>query len=967
MAEASVVKACDLEVAAAISAAGEAVTATSSTTTSIGPEHHAWCCGKLRDCDQSLVVSGLGCKQTTMSLLVWLLERESVADRAWGPVRALAHNPQVAAVGLTALYMVFCLLWLVWRPFALVLGEGGAWLACAYGLRRASACVARFATFPGSFRNVRLDVEREYGRRLSQRLEVAARALECWWIDLHPRARMEIDRETFARHVEEARVARSQLLEPLRDAMAMLAPPASLFSSSSSSSSSSGAADEKKNKKGAAEATAVDADVVVSLEEGDAGSPDWRELSAEAIDAFAAVKAAIDNVIVASSGVESVTALLLSCPAAHFARTRCEALDANVARAAYDLATACRELARCSALVLPQHRAAAAAAQAAAAASSSSPEASPRGSPLADAAAAIVGVARAPCPKPLDSAFGLALLRAELARSYGATQFWVTSGRTRVDCCVIPPHFSRAATPGAQPVPTVLLCAPNAVLYESFGMAPRDGAGWVATYARLGLQVVVWNLRGYGRTPGLPSPAENGADGVAVVRYLRQKRGVPKLLVHGESIGGMVATHVAHHFTRRRPQTAIDALVADRTFSNLHVEAQYLTGVRAAATALPLATCWRAEDANSLGKFVQSSCPKLIASDACDHMIPDQASLKAGVAIFSELGDAAPRRRDLSGDLAVSDALGVAPTPAFRADLLPSSDAWRLTDAAIAHFAACARHVAARARAYRRDDDPPAGPKSDPDVSSDVRLPFFPGTPRTPRRRQRRRAAQQHRRPPDSDDSDDDRASAIAPARSLSIDSIDSSWCLETLAWQILENVDGGCGQALGRALAADLGAVRAWVCSYVTWPNGAPNKLVDGVPDSLDNNNTDDDGDRSWESADASDDDPENPPFVDRPPPLSVHDASVALDKLLAHDDQRKNLPTPQPLVESLTFVVHFLRAIAARAHAREEKNNRLDVGSLLVLTCGHNAPYSPRERDAYLGWLQVNFLDRAATPPTS
>lgn len=922
----------------------------------------SWWASKVGRCDP---LEPFRCKQTTMWLAIKLLERESVADRAWGPVRAIAYNPQLSAVVLTVIYLVYLVLWMAWAPVAR-LSEGCAWLLALLAVRRVSACVARFATFPGSFRNVQLDLEREYGNRLAQRLETAARYLEIWWIDTHPRACVDIDIDTFARHVEEASVMR-QNLRSLLESMALV---------------SSGP-------------LAGDA-------AGDLGTIEWNELSAEAADAFAAIKAALEHALAACTGLEQLTARLLACDTTNFARARREAVETQVGggAAAYEVATACRELVRCAGLVLPQHRAAAAAAMASMPNQRAGDVAPPTRGPLAEAASAVRSVLRAPCPKPLDSAFGLTLLRAELTRSFGATQFWVENARdgTKIDCCFIPPRFERQSSDSSlsvlpKPVPTVLFCAPNAVLYESFGMSPREGYSWVATYARnLGLQVVVWNLRGYGRTKGLPSPADNGADGVAIVDYLRSVCGVPALLVHGESIGGMVATNIAHHYCNEpNPEHSppvVRALVADRTFSNLAIEAQYLTGIRASATALWLATMWRARDTDSLGKFIAAACPKLIASDACDHMIPDQASLKAGVAMLSELGDGAPRRRDLDRKLAISDALGQPPgPPIYRADLLPQPEAgddlsWRLTDAAIAHFVACARHVANAARSSSSPSDACGDEREDEDVAANgstarkaVGLTFFSAGGAATRRRQRhsrgssRRSlhATNHKRRSmtwsptrqsgEEDDGDEEVPPARSPSRSLSREESSSPQTPEAIAWHILQSVDGGCGQALGRALEADLGAVRAWVCSYATWPNGAPNKLIDGVLDTwcLDSEDEVLADDQESTAAQIS-------VQSEKQLAMDVPDAAAALDELLDQEAQRCAHTGARPVLDSLKFVSSFLHALSARANRNARCGDRSTrLGSLLVLGCGHNAPYSLKEREAFLAWLKVNFLDHA------
>lgn len=46
-----------------------------------------------------------------------------------------------------------------------------------------------------------------------------------------------------------------------------------------------------------------------------------------------------------------------------------------------------------------------------------------------------------------------------------------------------------------------------------------------------------------------------------VVHFLKTRLKVPHFVVHGQSLGGMLATHVAPHAS---------LLVADRTYSSLH-------------------------------------------------------------------------------------------------------------------------------------------------------------------------------------------------------------------------------------------------------------------------------------------------------------------------------------------------------------------------------------------------------------
>ena len=166
---------------------------------------------------------------------------------------------------------------------------------------------------------------------------------------------------------------------------------------------------------------------------------------------------------------------------------------------------------------------------------------------------------------------------------------------------------------------------------------------------------------------------------------------MPRLLLHGESIGGLAACGTAATLTTSTQHRV--ALIADRTFSDLRCEAQYLTGIDAAAPLLRLVTGWSASDTDGVGAFLRAKCAKLVANDCRDHMIPDAASLKAGVGQRHLFGVAAATSVHLDGSLKLSDARGDAPADA------PSIS---LSEASVAHLVACVRHVHRAARAAAR-------------------------------------------------------------------------------------------------------------------------------------------------------------------------------------------------------------------------------------------------------------------------
>jgi len=104
---------------------------------------------------------------------------------------------------------------------------------------------------------------------------------------------------------------------------------------------------------------------------------------------------------------------------------------------------------------------------------------------------------------------------------------------------------STGARLSANPNGTVLYCAPNAGMYETFAMIPET-ASWLGYYTNvLGMDVVFFNYRGYNLSSGVPTPDRVKADGISVYTYIKHVMNVRRLIVHGESVGGMVATHIA--------------------------------------------------------------------------------------------------------------------------------------------------------------------------------------------------------------------------------------------------------------------------------------------------------------------------------------------------------------------------------------------------------------------------------------
>ncbi len=112
------------------------------------------------------------------------------------------------------------------------------------------------------------------------------------------------------------------------------------------------------------------------------------------------------------------------------------------------------------------------------------------------------------------------------------------------------------------------------VLYfHGNGGAAAHGVFYARELARLGWDVFLAEYRGYGKSDGSPDPEGILLDGDAAIAVL-QARGVDlaHVVVHGQSLGGAVASHVL-------AQHGFAAGILESTFSTLHDVAAEQVGV----------------------------------------------------------------------------------------------------------------------------------------------------------------------------------------------------------------------------------------------------------------------------------------------------------------------------------------------------------------------------------------------------
>jgi hypothetical protein len=290
-------------------------------------------------------------------------------------------------------------------------------------------------------------------------------------------------------------------------------------------------------------------------------------------------------------------------------------------------------------------------------------------------------------------------MREQVKSKFGAERFLINGADGNVIDGVYIPSQERHGSTSYDPhaisnVGTVLFCSPNAALYELLAQANKESS-WVGFYTKLGFDVCLFNYRGYNCSSGVPAPDRVKSDGCAVARYLRHTRGVKRMVVHGESIGGMVACHVVR-------TCGADLLICDRTFASLDSVASRLLGWWA-GLGLRFLGLWNTD---VVSDFLSCSCPKVVLQDPADEIIADEASLKNGVATYLVLGDTLWPLRPLPRVYALAEVLDE-PVPCIEEGgvLLAEAETASapLTNDFIHHFAACVLDISKRATKAAKD------------------------------------------------------------------------------------------------------------------------------------------------------------------------------------------------------------------------------------------------------------------------
>lgn len=139
-----------------------------------------------------------------------------------------------------------------------------------------------------------------------------------------------------------------------------------------------------------------------------------------------------------------------------------------------------------------------------------------------------------------------------------------------------------------------------------------DNLNSIGVFHKLGLNVLIFDYRGYGESAGKPSEEGTYRDARAAWQYLVEQRNMPpdKIIIFGWSLGGAVAAGLAE-------QVVPAALVLESTFTSIPD-----MGARDYPW-LPVRLLCRYRY-NTLARMERIHCPVLIAHSREDGMIPFQ-------------------------------------------------------------------------------------------------------------------------------------------------------------------------------------------------------------------------------------------------------------------------------------------------------------------------------------------------------
>ena len=167
----------------------------------------------------------------------------------------------------------------------------------------------------------------------------------------------------------------------------------------------------------------------------------------------------------------------------------------------------------------------------------------------------------------------------------------------------------------------IIFCNPNSMIYQFFSTEKYY------FYYEGGCDILFWNYRGYGQSDGFSNFDNIKSDVIELYDEIKKLNKYNKIGVHGYSIGGIPATHLAKNRN-------IDLLVSDRNFTNLGNIAQaYSCG------SLLKFFCklfWVDRYSNDINYMYpkNNACVKIILCDPLDEVVLNNGSIKSSISRY---------------------------------------------------------------------------------------------------------------------------------------------------------------------------------------------------------------------------------------------------------------------------------------------------------------------------------------------
>ena len=169
----------------------------------------------------------------------------------------------------------------------------------------------------------------------------------------------------------------------------------------------------------------------------------------------------------------------------------------------------------------------------------------------------------------------------------------------------------------------LLFCNPNGMIYQLF--TPDK----FIPFLEGGCDILLWNYRGYGGSSGYPTFKNAKTDALELFDYAKKKYiNYNKFGVYGYSVGGGSAIFVAN-------KRKLDVLICDRNFTNVSEIVKDIPYVGWFLNYLVKVLNFKYD--YNINEFMNSknkNICKIVLCDPDDEIIPNSASLKAGISKY---------------------------------------------------------------------------------------------------------------------------------------------------------------------------------------------------------------------------------------------------------------------------------------------------------------------------------------------